>query len=458
MSETKLPVYIPIVAADGGSYPAGSDPWSGTELVVEPNAGVISAGLTPGPGSWFTAQTANFVLGTYSQAIAAMIDAPSFQLTPHAAVITNGLAYDGAATAGNGNTDPGGDPPGFMVGDDGWFYVQKRRTLTKNRLGQGLEIADGDTAEWTDTAVSPTGATGATGSGENVSSVDRPPIMCVDRDTGFVASFYAGGSMNASTDRGATWSANHVISATLYTAKGGSPASVSAAFCWNGMVFAAYSIGGGPYFSSVWVADQSDLTTWEHVFTAASNGGASNEFTRVAANATTMVWLSRVGKQLNAVTGTIGAWVNTPVQFAAHTTSSRNWRGSWNGQLGMFVIGNVEGDVWTSVNGTGWGEAFAAADNLFSTADIVAHGRGFVVSNHKTDWAADFLDVGPDGLWRLRRMLTPFAGNGAPFGAWHLESVHGRILIGRIIFDTVWRLEWYWTDVQPWDRNNFVGR
>lgn len=452
--------FVPILAEDADespSYPPGADPWSGTPRIQEPSAGQYAAGDAPNP-SWFSSQALNGLGYRYGRALNAILDQATFDVYARTALVDNGLSYPGGAVA-NINTTASGDPPLLFVGDDGWLYAQCKLTIRRTRLGQGKQNASAaDSSDWVAGAScalsNNSGETGGDGAA-------RPPVMAADRNTGLLVAFARGGDMKASTDRGDTWSSTHVVDASLTTALGGSPSYVTAAACWNGLVFCAYAVGSGPHFSSIWVADQDDLTTWEHVATMSANGGTDNVIGRIVASSDTMLLLPRKGTQVSVVQGGLGDWTKTQVQFATHDAAKISWRGAWNEALGMFLIGCVAGDLWNSLDGFSWNHLVSSATNAYLVRDIVAHGRGYAISNSHDEWALDFLSQNSTQGWGKRRLLSPAQGNTGPASAWHLQNVHGRWVAGRSYESDVdtgaFRLEWYESGVSAWDRNEFVG-
>jgi hypothetical protein len=152
----------------------------------------------------------------------------------------------------------------------------------------------------------------------------------------------------------------------------------------------------------------------------------------------------------------------TTVRIVAADGTRTGWRGAWNEQIGLFLVGNVQGDLWTSLDGKTWAQI---ANNLsgLSVRDIVAHGRGFVIANGDTVQAIDYLDFDRKQALRLRRLYT--CKNQLNYlSAFHLVSNGGRWYGARIAAHSVggpnlrYMLEWVYSDVNPWDSNNYVGR
>jgi len=147
----------------------------------------------------------------------------------------------------------------------------------------------------------------------------------------------------------------------------------------------------------------------------------------------------------------------------ANDSTRTGWRGAYNAQIGRFLVGNFQGDLWLSQDGINWAQIANNASGL-AVRDIVAHGRGFVISNSGVEWAIDYLDFDRKFQYRLRRLYEAVAGNSGPASGFHLARLRGRWYGARVTLVVVggptnyYRLEWVYSGVNQWDKNNAVGR
>lgn len=457
-SDQKQPAYVPVVATDGqagGLYPAGTDAWSATPIIVLPSVGNLAAGLVPGPASWLNAQTLNALLHYYGKHIDAVADVPSFQWTPHAALQDIDLSIHGDTTKGNPNDAASG--AALHYGGDGYFLMVAQHANTgggglfRTKPGQGLGIGgSADSAEWV------LGGNAISAGSEVYSSATNGHVLSHAGSTGVAC------KVKISTNWGATWADAGIAS---------DPGTGSAGFSsggafWNGDWYALDMRAGlGNYSTYLVKADDPTFaagisSTWTSLGAIANHQGSFDQFDgrRVIANSTTLVVLPRFGNVFGYSDGTnflstaLGAWSATPT----------GWRGAWNEQLGIFLAANRNGEAWASSDGITWALVFSGNEIY----DVAPHGRGFVLSTF--DFAAGgstytlaFLDQSPERAWRLRRCLETVLpiGSYADENPFHLAYGQGRVMAARFATPTAENvLAEIWTSgVNAYDRNNFVG-
>jgi hypothetical protein len=201
-----------------------------------------------------------------------------------------------------------------------------------------------------------------------------------------------------------------------------------------------------------------NVTLWTIV--GSSVGGANSGYIRrMCCNSSVLVLLP----DQNTLFGywhPADANVST-VRIVAADGTRTGWRGAWNEQIGLFLAGNAQGDLWTSTDGISWAQ-IANNDASLSVRDILAHGRGFVISNG-VNVGVDYLDFDRKGNYRLRNIYTGFAVGGSNATSYfHLARMRGRWVAARVLVyfsgADIYEIEWLFGDVNPFDANNVVGR
>jgi hypothetical protein len=469
MTDPKQPSHVPVVAGDltdASVYPVTGKPWDGVLALQIPSAGTYSAGLTPDQ-SWFGAQSLNGILQNIGQHLEAIADGPTFQVTHPKADLSGDTAdYTTVSGSGHYNQNFSTDLPqiygGYRMlisqvghksgGTAGRGFV--RRWRVSSGTGSSFEsdqtiqnpATTGNHSPFTDGSNS----AGDTPAGDH----DNPVVLGVARSLPNVISCGDTRSVALSSDYGDTWAGAAAL-----------PTNAN----WHWPLCAIEFLNG-------WVViDQcdtgvtvnrlnysNDLTAGAWFTASGSLGGANSGYVRrMCCNSTTLVLLPDQNTLFGYWLGA-GHAVAT-VRIAAADGTRTSWRGAWNEQIGLFLVGNEQGDLWTSADGQNWAQIANNAPGL-CVRDIVAHGRGFVVSNSGVEWAVDYLDFDRKSQYRLRRLYEAVAGNSGPGSAFHLAAYDGRWVAARVTLVVVggptnyYRLEWVYSGVNQWDKNNAVGR
>jgi hypothetical protein len=461
MSDPKQPSYVPVVAGDldaASTYNAPSELYDGVLSLLMPATGTIAAGLTPDQ-SWFGAQSLNALLQNMGRHLEAVADFPTFQVHPQVAD-SGGDRLDYAGQAGEGfqNYNDAGDPPQIWACSEGRIATQLphknghvgdasiRRWSPTAGLDLGIAASD-DPADlgWDESTTWP---------GKSPAESGKAVVLGFDRDSKYVISLAASREVSISDDLGDTWVAGTDL-----------PSNANWAYPQTACMFA------GKWAVTDYVPTTTNVSrllrsndvdasgAWTTV-TGVGGGDTGSEPRRMIMNSDILVLLPGAN--------TLFTWYEdgdvsaTTVRIVPADGTRTGWRGAWNEQIGLFLVGNYQGDLWTSLDGKTWAQI---ANNLsgLSVRDIVAHGRGFVIANGDTVQAIDYLDFDRKQAIRLRRLYT--CKNQANYlSAFHLVSNGGRWYGARIAAHSVsgpnlrYMLEWVYSDVNPWDSNNYVGR
>jgi hypothetical protein len=467
MSDPKQPSFVPVVAGDldeASTYTAPGEPYDGVLSLALPSAGTYSAGLEPDQ-SWFGAQSFNAIMQRYGQHIEAMADFPTFQVHVQAADEPGDrLDYAGVdGTSATRNNNGLLDPPTLWAAGDGYICTQLPHknghvgdaAIRRWSPASGKRIAGGppdtgtdETAEWVESSDWP---------GKSPAESGKPVVLGFDRDTKRVISLSASREVQVSTDFGDNWS---FVTDLTTNANWQYPTAVASfAGKWAVVDYCPTTT----FVSRLLISNDMDASgAWTLVSGSPMGGNNGSECRRIIMNSTTLVMLPKHN--------TIFAWYEdgdaaiTNVTIATADATRTGWRGAWNEQIGMFLVGNVQGDLWTSVDGKTWTQI---ANNMagLSVRDIVAHGRGFVVANASGVQAIDFLDFDRKFAVRLRRLYT-CRGTSNTTSGFHLINNQGRWYGARVTSHTItgsggqafFSLEWVYSDVNPFDRNSYVGR
>lgn len=441
MTAPALPKYIPNIASTGGNYTSG--PATGTPRIVEPSAGDQAAGYVPGDDA--DAQTVNFYLNALGQHIESLIDEPSFSWS---AIPTFQSAHLQNATynpGGNANTI--NDPPLFRASSDGYIFAQgyvsgsNNYTVFSRKFGQGVGVLASDTASATETTTTLTANT------NEVPGTDGRVITVTGLDTTQLAQFlYIGTGTNKlrlrySTDHGGSFTGASGgftdIDASLANSE------LFVAFQLFGAWYVGVKTGPGPYSTQFYMSSSLNLAsaTWSQPFFA-SNPLLANDciIRRAAASSSIMVMVPERDQYVITWDGV----TKTQTAFASHDASKTNWRISYNKNIGLFAIVNVQGDVWTSPDGINWAPAYTVATAVY---DIKAHGRGFLLTDGDN---VSQLYQDKSQAWQKRTVLEAYGSGGNPL---HLVATRGRVIAVRAFNDgSNWKLEWYQSGAHPLDR------
>lgn len=451
-SDWKQPSYVPVVGTDGqdgGLYPAGANAWNGTPIIVEPSAGNLAAGLVPGAASWLTAQTANALLNRLGKHADAVADVPSFQWDAHAALQTVFLSIHGDTTTGNAN----GASEHHMLHYTGSGYFTMTAPdsnsggggVYRTKLGQGKGFGgSSDTSEWV------LGGNAANVGGDVYASSTGGTMINLAGSGGTAC------KARYSADRGATW-------ADAGIAKGSGTAGLSTgAAYWNGNYYALdMRSGAGNYSTHLVKADDPTFaaggsSTWTGLGAVTNHQGSFDQFDgrRMVGNSDILVILPRFGNVFATWDGatlsttSLGSWSSTPA----------GWRGAWNGQIGLFVAANSQGQCYTSADGVAWTLVLTGA----AVYDVAPHGRGFILSvTSGSLQRLHYLDMAPEKTWRVRIVHeaayadTDYT-NAHPF---HLAYGRGRVMAARMVKPSGENVlaEIYTSGVNPYDRIVFSG-
>lgn len=469
MTDPKQPKFVPVIAGDlaaGATYSHPGQPWDGESSLDLPPAGTYSAGYEPAL-SWFSAQSQNRLMRDYGQHIEALADLATFQVHPQTRDVGGDrLDYCNVAGDGNSNVNANTDPPEIFDAGGGYLLAQIGHK-NGSTAGSGFvrrfhlcahkRIAGDSGINALPTAFTDPPFTDGTDAGDApAGDGNNPVVLGVARVNGpAMISLGSSRTVKVSTDYGVTWGS-------------GTALTTNANWHWplcalehNGKWVVIDQIDTTVTVNRLQVSTDLTAATWN--VKSSSVGGAGVGYLRRAThNSSVVVFLPDTNT-------TLGYWHDadaaiSSVQLTGSADSSRTgWRGAWNEQIGLFLIGNYQGDLWTSLDGVNWAQ-IANNDPTLVVRDIVAHGRGFVISNSAVEWAVDYLEFDRKQNYRLRRLYQAFAGNSGPGSAFHLAVVDGRWYAARVTLyvasgpANVYILEWVHSDVHPWDKNNVVGR
>jgi len=464
MTVRKLPAFIPIPADDlergVSTYDAPSEDYDGVVSIELPPTPTMVAGLNPGQ-SWFGAQTVNAIWQIWGRALEATVDRASFQITRLPAE-SGGDRLDYADTAGtdlNDNTDAS-SPPLLHVGSNGWLYTQldhknghvgdaaiRRYSFGGSGLGV-LSDAGIDEDAWTDCETYP-GLTSA--------ESGRACVIAADRRSEYLIALGATRTVEISTDRGATWAAAASLPANANWTK------PLVAHAQDSRWIVVDYVPTTTHVNRVLVSDDRDAGAWTTLSGSVCGGNDGGTVRRITANETVAIFLPHVNT-------TIGRWEAgdtdvSDIQLDDPDTDKTRWRGAWNEQIGEFLIGNAQGDMYAAdAAGESWTLVNSEESEGFGVADIVAHGRGFVVSNAQRPdlW---FVYYDHAGTLVKNRIAAAFEDN-ASSSCFHLEAVDGRWVAARVNSYGItggggnlrYVVEVLHSDRQPWDVEGVVGR
>jgi hypothetical protein len=463
MTDPKQPKFVPVVGGDltdTSVYSAPGELWDGVLAKYLPAAGTYSAGFTPDM-SWFGAQTLNAILQNIGMHIEALADGPTFDTT-HPLADRPGNVADYCTTAGDGNPNVNGitDYP-LIQASDKFIHAQlghkngsvgagfARRWRQSSRTGNSFE--SDQTIQNLTSANGPfvdSVSAGDTAAGDG----NNPAVLGIDSVTGAMISLGSGRTVTLSTDYGDTWSA----ATALPTDANWHYPLVACAIGSQWLV--VDQIDSTVVVNRVVLSDDLTAATW--TVQSSSVGGASSDYIRRITHSNDVAVLLPGHNTL------FGYWrpgdtAVTPFRITAADSTRNGWRGAWNEQIGLFLVGNFQGDLWTSADGINWTQIANNQAGL-CVRDIVAHGRGFVISNTGVTWAVDYLDFDRKSQARLRNVYR--ATNQSVGSGFHLAKLGGRWYAGRVTDVVVagptnsYRLEWIYSGVNAWDRNNSVGR
>jgi hypothetical protein len=469
MTDPKQPSYVPVVAGDltdTSVYPVAGKPWDGVLALQIPATGTYSAGFTPDQ-SWFGAQSINGILQNLGQHLEAIADGPTFQVNhPKADLPGDTADYTTVSGSGHYNQNTSTDLPqiygGYRMlisqvghksgGTAGRGFVRRWRVSS----GTGSSFESDQTIQNPATAGNHSPFTDGTNSAGDTPAGDgdNPVVIGVSRTTPNIISLGSTRTVTLSTDYGDTWA-------------GATALNTNANWHWplcaiefNGVWAVVDQCDSSVNVSRLQVSGDLTAAAWTTV--GGSLGGSNSGYVRrMCCNSDILVLLPDQNTLL-------GYWHAadpgmSTVRIATADGTRTGWRGAWNEQIGMFLIGNEQGDLWTSADGQTWTQV---ASNLagLCVRDIVAHGRGFVISNSGAEWAVDYCDFDRKRNLRFRRLYEAAAGNSGPTSGFHLAAYDGRWFAARVTLVVVggptnyYRLEWVYSGVNQWDKNNAVGR
>lgn len=464
MTVTKIPTTIPIPADDlergVSTYDAPGEDYDGVVSIELPPTPVMAAGLNPGQ-SWFGAQSLNAIWQIWGRAIDASIDVPSFQVT-RLTYDAGGDRLDYADTDGtdlNGNTTVS-QPPLVHVGSDGWIYTQLEHKASHvgdaairrySFWGSGLGVigdAGKNAAAWTDCATYP---------GLTAAESGRACVIGADRNSGYVIALGATRTVSVSGNRGATWSAATALNAN---ANWTHPLAAHAqGATWLVVDYCPTTT----HVNRLLVSDTLDAGTWTTINGTLCGGPSGGVVRRITANATVAIFLPHANT-------TIGRWEVGDTDVSNITLedadpSRGRWRGAWNEQIGEFMIGNANGDLWAADGeAESWTLVNREESEGFGVADIVAHGRGFIVATTSAEiW---FVHYNQLGEIVKAKITSAFEGNDDSSSNFHLAAVDGRWVAARVNSYAItggmgnlrYVVEVLHSARQPWDVEGVVGR
>lgn len=459
------PSYLPIPADDltrsFSVYDAPGEDFDGVVSIELPPTPVMAAGLEPGQ-SWFGAQTVNAIWQMWGRALDAIVDVSSFQVTRLVAE-SGGDRLDYADTAGTGlNANTGAtSPPLLFVGSDGWLYTQldhKNAHVGDAAIrkycfwGSGLGVlgdAGIDAAAWTDCATYP-GLTSA--------ESGRACVIGADRNSKSLIALGATRTVSVSADRGDTW-----VSGTALTANANWTKPLVAHAMGSTWLVVDYC----PTTTNVnrlLVSNDLDAGSWTVINGALCGGDDGGTVRRITANTSVAIFLPHRNT-------TIGRWEVgdtdvSNIELESPDVDKVLWRGAWNEQIQEFLIGNANGDMWAAdALAETWTKVNEEESEGFGVADIVPHGRGFIVANaHGSDiWHVHYDQTGSIVKTRI---ASGFETDDVSASRFHLAAVDGRWVAARVNSYGItggggnlrYVVEVLHGNRVPWDVEGVVGR
>ncbi len=446
------------------TYDAPGEDFDTVVSIELPPSPAVAAGLEPGQ-SWFGAQSLNAIFQIWGRALDATVDLTSFQVTRLVAD-KGGDRLDYSDTAGTELNDnqSGTLPPLLFVGSNGWVYAQTEHKLSHVGdaafrkfcfWGSGLQIhgdvAGGgvDSAAWTDSTDWP---------GLTPAESGRAVVLGSDRNSAYVIALGDTRTVSVSFDRGDTWAAATALPTNANWAK---PLVAHAmGTTWIVVDYCPTTTN----VNRVLVSDDLDAGAWTTLTGTVCGGPDGGTVRRITANGTVAIFLPHQNT-------TIGRWEVgdtdvSDITLADPDTNIGRWRGAWNEQIQEFMIGNANGQLWAAdAEATSWTLVNEEESEGFGVADIVPHGRGFVVSNSQN---ADlwFVHYNQMGEIVKDRIASGFGGNDISTSCFHLAAVDGRWVAARVnsyaitggMGNLMYAIEVLHSDRQPWDVEGVVGR
>lgn len=412
-----LPLYVPVQSS------------SGANLAI-PSAGAQATGFVPGDNA--DAQSVNALLNYLGNHLESIVDGPSYSISELRSFASSTLQQ--ASINPNGNPNGSADMPLFAANGSG-IVVRGDNALAS--LDQFMTHTQGLGQQVTGDSDLFTSATGGL-----LAYAGRRALTAASRLATQIAEF-GRDSFNAlygaySSNLGATWTT-----------------APNAPFPTNGTAFAVYACfalgnhwyvgtdGLGTGLQVKYVKSSSlDLSTatWSAAFTLVPR--TISTWLRYASNGSTVVILPDADNQLIAWDGTTATYVTLGTVDTGKTT----WRGSWNGNVGIFAVTNAQGELWISANGTSWARPIVFAG--VPICDIQAHGRGFVVAAGTTLY---YLAQDHTQTWQLSQIFRSNYGGLSGSNAFHLTQYNGRIYAARVVNSSGYKMELYRTGVHPAD-------
>lgn len=474
MSDPKQPSYVPVVAGDltdASTYSAPGEPWDGVPSIEIPSAGTVAAGFAPDQ-SWFGAQTLNGILQNYGMHIEALADQPTFEAHACGGDHPTGTAYTQSTSTSAFNTNAPDDPPLLVPVLAPADYEDSSPSATYTVPGI---LARTDNAWANDAGFARFRA--AVTAGKAIWGADTAEYSAWDPGNTLapaaIPEAEPGRGLVFGSDRGLNVLALGASRAVKLSVDGGhsfaSATSLPTNANWH-YPLAACAVG------SQWIViDQidttttvnrlvvsDDLTATSWTVKGSSIGGPnSNYIRRITTDGSTIAVF------LPSTNTNFGYWrpgdanvTSFRIGGIANDGTRTGWRGAWNAQIGRFLVGNAQGDLWLSSDGINWTQIANNAVGL-AVYGICAHGRGFVVANGQGPVpaaAVDFIDFDRKFAWRRRNLLK--ARMPIVVSAFHVVSQGGRWYAGRVTKYSISGpsfgagLEMYYSSVNPWDLNN----
>jgi hypothetical protein len=460
-------ISIPADALTRGvsTYDAPGEDFDDVVSIELPPAPAVAAGLEPDQ-SWFGAQSLNAIWQNWGRALDATVDLASFQVTrlmaDHGSDRLDYSDVDGTGLNGNST---GTQPPLLFVGSNGWLYAQMEHKFGHvgdaafrrfGFWGSGLQIHGDDASAgidenaWTDSEDWP---------GLSPAESGRAVVLGSDRNSAYVIALGDTRTVSVSADRGATWS--------------GGAAALPANANWT-KPLVAHAMGTQwivvdycpttTNVNRVLVSNDLDVASWTTLTGTVCGGPDGGTVRRITANSTVAIFLPHQNT-------TIGRWEFgdtdvSDITLADPDTDIVLWRGAWNEQIQEFMIGNANGQLWgAGADGADWTLASEEESEGFGVADIVAHGRGFVVSNSQNSdlW---FVHYNQMGELVKDRIASGFEGNDVSSTHFHLAAIDGRWVAARVnayaitggMGNLMYAIEVLHSARQSWDVEGVVGR
>lgn len=391
-------------------------PYDGQPNKLEPSSGRFAQGFAA--NKKLPAPRLNYMLNQLSIAADYALDSSVYDWTPENALVDADFV------------DHNDVWPQFLCTANGWLIVDQDMlgvgSVCVTHPGRGMDIAQDDSTQF---AVGASFTDDTEGSMHSLGAESSPGVVLFHKKST--------GAINLVQFFSHTWTETSGGTCAVLTS--GSPTNVQCGSRLDGVTYLHAQNGT----SSRWFYSSSMSGTWS-VGAAVTRSESPGSFTQVMRGPSCYVLLS------SAATTCL---VNTGGVFTERSLggSALSWSGAYNKLLGKFLAIGTDGafasrimmadsdaTVWTqtTINGLTYGYN-----------DVVAHGRGWIVS--VGSGVPYFVAEDENGEWSARAlpMHTP-SESGVK---WRLGSLLGRAVMGRVTHPSSEsrRFEWWRSRVSP---------